>query len=134
MRPRYVARGQPVAPEKLRQAKALRREMTPDEALLWKELRRNRLEGFHFRRQQVIDGFIVDFFCNPAGVVVEVDGGIHTDPEQATYDKERDALLAGRGLTVLRISNEQVQSNLPGVLTLIAAACRGGRRPPTPKS
>ena len=58
--------------------------MTPAEKILWNELRANKL-GVHFRRQQVIAGFIVDFYCHKAGLVVEVDGDIHD------LQKEEDA-------------------------------------------
>ena len=53
--------------------------MTPAEKILWQELRANKL-GVHFRRQQAIAGFIVDFYCHKAGLVVEVDGDIHDLP------------------------------------------------------
>jgi hypothetical protein len=67
---------QAVTKAKLERAKELRREMTPAEKLLWKEVRANKL-GVRFRRQQVIQGFIVDFYCHKAGLVIEVDGDIH---------------------------------------------------------
>ena len=63
--------GQKVTKEKLERAKELRREMTPAEKLLWKEVRAKKL-GVRFRRQQVIAGFIVDFYCHKAALVVEV--------------------------------------------------------------
>ena len=75
-----------------------------------------------FIRQQIIDGFIVDFCCHAAGLVVEIDGDIHQ--QQVEYDKERDRILAARGLRVLRIPNREVLENLPDVLNRIAAACR----------
>src|SRR3972149_3006786 len=68
--------GQTVTKEKLQRAKELRRDMTPAEKILWQELRANKL-GVHFRRQQVVAGFIVDFYCHKAGLVIEVDGDIH---------------------------------------------------------
>ena len=74
-----IVTGQRVTKEKLQRAKELRREMTPAENLLWKEVRANKL-GVHFRRQQVIQGFIVDFYCHRAGLVVEVDGDVHDLP------------------------------------------------------
>jgi len=55
--------GQRVSDEKLQLARELRRTMTPEERILWKHLRSHRLHGLHFRRQQVVDGFVVDFFC-----------------------------------------------------------------------
>ena len=112
--------GQKVAPVKLQRAKELRRDMTPAERALWQHLRGNLL-GFHFRRQQLVDGFIVDFYCHAARLVVEVDGDIHE--QQRTYDEQRDSVLLRRGLRVLRIRNEEVQQNLAGVLARIARAC-----------
>ena len=70
--PRGVVRGQPVAPAKVEMAKHLRREMTPDERLFWNEVRNNRCGGLHFRRQQVILGFIVDFYCDAARPAIEL--------------------------------------------------------------
>ncbi len=122
---RNIVIGQKVSAAKVARAKELRRRMTPAERVLWSHLRKNQLEGFHFRRQQVIDGFIVDFYCHAAGLVVEVDGEIHQ--KQAEYDKERDRILAARGLRVLRFQNREVLENLPEVLNRIAAACRKAR-------
>ena len=119
---RNVVIGQKVEAEKVARAKELRRQMTPAERVLWQHLRRNQLEGFHFRRQQVIEGFIVDFYCHAAGLVVEIDGDVHQ--QRAEYDEERDRILAARGLRVLRIPNRDVLGNLPDVLNRIATACR----------
>ncbi len=121
--------GQKVGQVKVQRAKELRREMTEEEMILWKRLRTNRLQGLHFRRQQVIDGFIVDFYCHAKGLVVEVDGGIHQ--EQAEYDAERDRILQARGLRILRIQNEEVREDLPGVLARILSCAE---LPPPPTS
>ena len=118
---RNIIVGQDVAPAKVARAKELRREMTDAEQLLWEHLRRNQLDGLHFRRQQVIDGFIVDFYCHGKGLVVEVDGGVHQ--QQPSYDVERDRILSQRGLRVLRFANDDVARDLPDVLRRIAAAC-----------
>jgi very-short-patch-repair endonuclease len=96
--------GQHVEPEKLSLAKRLRREMTTAERILWAVLRRNALDGFHFRRQQVIEGFIVDFYCDAAKLAIELDGRVHE--EQWRYDESRDAVIRRSGVRVLRISNE----------------------------
>jgi very-short-patch-repair endonuclease len=114
--------GQNVDASKVQRAKELRRDMTPAERALWQHLRANRLGGFHFRRQQIIGGFIVDFYCHAAGLVVEVDGDVHT--KQPEYDAERDRILAGRGLRVLRFQNEECTRRLEDVLARILAACR----------
>ena len=109
--------GQKITTEKRQQAKELRQTMTPEEALLWHELRTNKLAGWHFRRQQVIDGYIVDFYCHAASLIVEVDGGIHeTQKEQ---DAERDAHLLSRGFGILRVTNDEVNKDLQGILQKI---------------
>jgi very-short-patch-repair endonuclease len=113
--------GQIINPEKMQRAKEFRRQMTPAEKILWEHLRGNRLHGLHFRRQQIIDGFIADFYCHAARLVIEVDGKIHE--QQAEYDAERDKVLSARGLRLLRIKNEEVVQEIDRVLMLIYQVC-----------
>jgi len=82
--------GQRVTKEKVERSRELRREMTPAEWRLWQEVRARKL-GVRFRRQQIIAGFIVDFYCHQAALVVEVDGDIH-DLQQAE-DVRREKVL-----------------------------------------
>ena len=89
--------------------------------MVWERVRANRLHGLSFRRQQVIDGYIVDFYCHSAGVVVEIDGPIHQ--RQAEYDEARDRVLTKRGLTVLRFTNEEVRGAIDEVVKKIAVSC-----------
>ncbi len=124
---KHIVAGQQVRREKTQRAKELRREMTAAEAVLWEQLRGDKLSGLHFRRQQVIDGFIVDFYCHECALVVEVDGDIHD--VQQDYDAQRQAHLLGRGLSVIRFSNEQVL-NYPGVVkNKILETCLSLRHP-----
>src|SRR5215469_12232993 len=104
----------PHALEKRDLARQLRQRMTSSERRLWEKLRANRLGGLPFRRQQIIDGFIVDFYCHTAGLVVEVDGAVHQ--ETIDYDKMRDTLIGTRGLCVLRFSNEAIEQEMETVL------------------
>ncbi len=115
--------GQIINPEKLQRARELRKDMTPAEKILWQTLRGNQLGGFHFRRQQIISGFIVDFFCHAADLVVEVDGGIHA--QQREYDAERDIALSTLGLHVLHFSNQRVEQDSSTVCREILSACLG---------
>ena len=101
---RKVTRGKHVSPEKLSLAKRLRREMTPAERRLWEAIRRNAIDGFHFRRQQIIEGYVVDFYCASAKLAIELDGGVHQ--EQWKYDQSRDKTIIRAGVRVLRIPNE----------------------------
>ncbi|WP_448265363.1 endonuclease domain-containing protein [Nostoc sp. DSM 114159] len=106
---------------KVQRAKELRQQMTSEEKILWQHFRANRLNGLHFRRQQIINGFIADFYCHATGLVIEVDGKIHE--QQAEYDAERDKVLSARGLRLLRIKNEEVRHELDKVLMRISTAC-----------
>lgn len=94
--------------------------MMPAETILWKHLRGNLFAGLHFRRQQPVDGFIVDFCCLAAWLVVEVDGSIHDS--QVDYDAERDRILRARGLRVLRFTNDRIMQDLSACLMEIRAA------------
>jgi len=103
---------------KLQQAaQDLRRSMTPAEHALWQRLRANRLNGLHFRRQHVIDWFVVDFYCHGAGLVVEVDGDVHD--RQPGHDAERQQMLTARGLRVVRFTNDQVLNDIDSVVEQI---------------
>jgi len=95
--------------------------MTEAEQILWRCLRANRLGGWHFRRQQVIRGFIVDFYCHAAGLAVEVDGPIHES--HADEDRQRDQALGAAGVRVLRINNQEVLENLESTMWRIRRAC-----------
>ncbi|MEO6044805.1 MAG: endonuclease domain-containing protein, partial [Tepidiformaceae bacterium] len=87
--------------------------MTPTEALVWEHLRDRKFHGLKFRRQHPIGPYVADFFCAELGLVLEIDGGAHNDPEQQTRDRERTLFLQGLGFEVVRISNSQVESH-PG--------------------
>ncbi|MEH2461510.1 endonuclease domain-containing protein [Nostoc sp.] len=100
-------------------ARQMRCEPTPAEKLLWQKLRDKQLLGFKFRRQQTIDRFIVDFYCNEARLVVEVDGEIHDYTQQE--DAIRQEFLESLGLQVMRFRNEDVLERMEGVLQDIGA-------------
>jgi len=114
---RYIVRGQIVQPVVLEAARAMRREMTPEEILLWERLCDSKL-GVKFRRQQVISGFVADFYCHAAGLIVEVDGSHHSPGA----DAERDAILSAHSLRLLRFSNRAVREDLDRAIAEIRAA------------
>jgi very-short-patch-repair endonuclease len=103
-------------------AKALRRDMTDAERIVWYGLRAHRLHGASFRRQVPIGPYVVDFACVAAKLIVEVDGGQHFEPEHIAHDERRSAFLAAQGYRVLRFTNLDVMKNTSGVLETIAAA------------
>jgi len=117
-----IVRGQTVSTEMLERAKELRREMTPAEKQLWKRIKANKLNGLHFRRQQIIHGYFADFLCHRHELIVEVDGGIHE--LQQEYDAEREEYLMALGFRIIRFKNEEIYKDLKGVLRKIVEACR----------
>ncbi|HEZ3137256.1 TPA: DUF559 domain-containing protein [Neisseria meningitidis] len=98
-------------------AKAMRQEMSGAEAKLWQHLQAGRLNGYKFRRQQPMGNYIVDFMCVTPKLIVEADGGQHT--EQAAYDHARTAYLNSLGFTVLRFWNHEILQQTNDVLTEI---------------
>jgi very-short-patch-repair endonuclease len=96
--------------------------MTDAETRLWSRLRAHRLSAFSFRRQTTIGPYIVDFVCLDARLIIELDGGQHAD---SARDARRDSWLRQQGFTILRFWNNDVFSNLPGVLEVISASLTG---------
>ena len=98
-------------------AKAMRQKMSEAEAKLWQHLRVGRLNGYKFRRQQPIGNYIVDFMCVTPKLIIEADGGQHT--EQVAYDHARTAYLNSLGFTVLRFWNHEILQQTNDVLAEI---------------
>ncbi|THD74276.1 MAG: endonuclease domain-containing protein [Phenylobacterium sp.] len=110
-------------------ARSMRREPTRAEARLWNALRGHRLGGWKWRRQAPLGPFIVDFLCNHARLIVELDGTAHAD--NGLYDIDRTLRLQRFGFRVLRFSNEAVLADLGGVCADILRACGGDVRRPS---
>ena len=100
-------------------AKTLRRNATSAERRLWQGLRREQVAGFRFRRQVILGGFIADFVCLEARLVIEVDGATHGMDDEIARDTARSAVLAAQGYDVLRFTNDDVFHNLDGVIETI---------------
>jgi len=94
----------------------MRRNSTQAEAILWTGLERKQL-GVKFRRQHIIDKFIVDFYCIEKNLVIEVDGKVHDN--QKEQDAERAQCLMELGCSIMRYNNDEVISDLEKVLTKI---------------
>jgi very-short-patch-repair endonuclease len=111
-------------------ARALRRNSTDAERVLWSELRAGRLNGVIFRRQVPIGSYVADFICHAAKLVIELDGGQHFSNEGERADARRSAVIEATGFKVLRFSNLDVMTNRAGVLETIATTV--AERTPTP--
>ena len=97
-------------------ARANRKAGNLAEALLWHELKKNKL-GLSFVRQQTIGNYIADFYCREKKLVIEIDGSSHDDKYK--YDKARDEYMKKLGMRVLRISDKDVKHDMPNVLIWI---------------
>jgi very-short-patch-repair endonuclease len=106
-------------------AQTLRKKSTDAERLLWKHLRMRQLGAYKFRRQQPIGNYIVDFICLEKKLIIELDGGQHT--EQVKYDEKRSAWLRGRGYRVLRYWNHDVLKSTDIVMANILEEIEKGK-------
>lgn len=104
-------------PDLTHNAKNLRKDMTKEERLLWYEFLRE--YPVRFLRQKVIDNYIVDFYCSKARLIIELDGSQHYEGKGQLRDRIRTERIEARGLTVVRIPNNEVTENLSGVCEYI---------------
>ncbi len=109
-------------------AKNLRKKLTDTERILWTRLRAKQLEGLKFRRQEPIGEYIVDFVCYERGIIIEADGGQHSSEKEK--DAVRDKWLKKEGFKVLRFWNNEILTNIEGVLEVIREECLN--HPPLP--
>ena len=98
---------------KIYTSKNLRKDATVPEKIMWEILRNRRFHNLKFRRQHVINGYIVDFYCHEIRLGIEFDGVVHDDPDQAAYDRERQANLENQGVSFLRLNNDLILNKRP---------------------
>ena len=101
----------------IKTSKNLRQNATEAEQILWKYLRAKQLNNLKFKRQQPIGRYIVDFVCFEKYMVIEIDGGQHS--LEKSKDNERDEYLKSQCFNVLRFWNNEVLTNIEGVLEII---------------
>ena len=99
--------------ELLENAKSLRKNMTRQEKHLWYDFLCN--YPIKIYRQRIINGFIADFYCHKARLVIEIDGSQHYTPDGKDYDDFRTEILNQQGLCVIRFTNADVDKNFDGV-------------------
>jgi very-short-patch-repair endonuclease len=106
---------------KKRQSRALRRKPTKAEEIFWQTIRNRKVGGLKFRRQQVIEGFIADFYCEAKRLVLEIDGNVHEMKEKKKLDALRKKVFRTRGLLEIRFTNDQIYHHLKEVISKITA-------------
>ncbi|HEY6896535.1 MAG TPA: endonuclease domain-containing protein [Rhodocyclaceae bacterium] len=113
-------------------ARNLRKRATDTERKLWHHLRDRQIEGHKFRRQHPIGPYFADFVCIERQLIIEADGGQHA--AQADYDERRSAFLQAQGFRVLRFWDNDVLTNMDGVLEVIRLALIENTPSPCPSS
>ncbi len=111
-------------------ARGLRKRQTDAERALWNKLRSKQIEGVKFRRQQPIGPYIVDFVSLERKLIIEIDGGQHNERKVREKDQEREEWLKEKGYQTLRFWNNDVLTNIEGVLERIKENLEG--KPPSP--
>ena len=119
-------------------ARTLRKTLSDAERKLWRALRAKQLDGARFRRQHPIGRYIADFICLERRLIVEADGGQHTEDDRMARDARRDRWLEGEGYRVLRVPTAEIYGNIAGVLdtiwgTLQETSAAHGKRHPHPE-
>ena len=115
-------RGGVAVTDLLQRCRALRREETDAERLLWRLLRSRQVGGAKFRRQHQFGPFILDFFCREAQLAIEVDGGQHFSTDGEARDQSRTDWLVRHGVRVIRFDNRQVLLETEGVILSVLLA------------
>jgi very-short-patch-repair endonuclease len=114
-------------PWRTNRARALRSRQASAEEKLWEELRSRRLSGFKFIRQAAIGSYFADFVCRERKLVVEVDGATHGSDAEIANDATRTANLESMGYRVRRVTNDDVERNMDGVLEWLLRELEVGR-------
>jgi len=96
----------------------MRKAPTEAESVLWKYISKEQL-GYKFRRQHIIDSYIVDFICLEKKVIIEVDGKYHNTAQQRESDEQRQLKISSLGFTFIRFTNEQVMCDIDNTLLTI---------------
>ncbi len=112
------------------QAQAMRYQPTLAEHTLWRALRHNQL-GVRFRRQHPLGPYIVDFYCDDAKLIIEVDGSVHGTDAARQHDHERAEYFERKGLRIRRYWNADVLHDLNSVLKDITGVLASPLNPPT---
>ena len=111
-------------PKLKKNSRLLRTDMTEAEQALWQRIRYKQIQGVQFYRQKPLFAFVVDFYCPAAKSVIELDGSQHFAEEHQAKDQDRDAVLAGTGLRVLRFDDRQILLETDAVLEVIDKAVK----------
>ena len=110
-------------------ARELRKKQTRQEQKLWSLLRNRRYKGLCFKRQYVIENYIVDFICREKKLIIELDGGQHNETKNIEYDTKRTEYLEEQGFMIMRFWNNEIDTNIDGVFSKIDECLKQSSHP-----
>jgi len=105
--------------EDRKKRRLLRKNMTEAEKILWAHLRNRQIDGYKFRRQYSVCGYVIDFYSPELKLAIEVDGRYHTEEDQIIHDKKRQFIIESIGIEFLRFTNEEIYSQIAKVIDKI---------------
>ena len=108
---------------KIKQARNLRTHQTSAEKIIWQKLRNRQFQDLKFRRQYKIGNFIVDFYCERLGLIIELDGDVHVYKNKQEKDKIREEFLRKRNFNIIRYTNNEIYNNLDSVMEDLCLRC-----------
>jgi very-short-patch-repair endonuclease len=121
-------------PWKTNRARVLRAANVSGEGKLWSQLRNRQLGGFKFIRQAPVGPYFADFLCREANLIIEVDGGTHSEPDDIAADQVRQQALENLGYRIVRVWNADITGNIEGVREMLLAELKSQKcreRPPS---
>ena len=97
-------------------AKEFRKNPTKSEKIMWNALRNRQFLNLKFRRQYLVNGYLIDFYCSELKLAVEVDGPIHSQKEQTENDQARQNIIEKKNIKFFRVKSKAIESNINQVL------------------
>ena len=103
-------------------ARILRKDQTKAEKIIWELLRNRKFMDLKFRRQHVIEGFVLDFYCHELRLGLEIDGSVHLKKKE--YDALRQNIIESEGITIIRIANNEITKDKKSILVKLKKSCQ----------
>lgn len=101
---------------KIQLAREFRKNPTKSERIMWQAIRNRQFLNLKFRRQYLVEGYLVDFYCHELKLAIEIDGSIHRYEDRLINDIERQKIIETKGIKFFRISDEEVEYDVTIVL------------------
>ena len=112
---------------KIQLAREFRKKLTKSEKIMWEALRNRNFLGLKFRRQHLMEGYLIDFYCHELKLALEIDGLIHL--KKVKEDKERQQIIEHFNINFFRVASQEVENDLESVLRKLKIFCESSFHP-----